>query len=183
MSREGGTGRILMEEMSFYSLFGRLHAYKTELYWYMLALPFFAWGVGSILKRISPRVANCFLAFPVFLAVLPGICTAVALGYLIFIVRVNILEEVDLILYGGSILCMIATLYAISRVSRFDDIPGFDRLSGLMVLAGLSFALTLFVAKLRFLVGFFASLTTLFFLFIIIFAFFMFGMTKIKGRK
>ena len=182
MPRKRGTDRFLMEEASFYDLVARLQAYKTELSWSMLALPFLAWGVGSILKRISPRAANCFLTIPVYLAVLPGICTAVALAYLLFIARVNILEKVDLILYVGPVLCMAATLYAISRVSRFDDIPGFDRLSGLMVLAGLSFALTLFIAKLRFLVAFFASLTTLFLLFIIILALFMFAMARIKGR-
>ncbi len=172
-----------MQETSFYDLIARLQAYKIELSFSMLALPFLAWGAGSIVKRFSPRAANCFLAVPVYIAVLPGICTTVALAYLLFIARVNVLEKVDLILYLGPILCMVATLYAISRVSRFDDIPGFDRLSGLMILAGLAFGLTLFIAKLHFLVAFFASLTTLFFLFIAILALFMFGMAKFKGKR
>ncbi len=166
---------------SFYDLIEHLQAYKTPLIWGMVALPLVSWFGGVLIKKISPKTAANFLSIPVYLAVLPGICTSVALGYLMFFSRTNILKEVDVLLVGGPIICMVATLFAISRVLCFDRIPGFDRLSGLMITVGVAFGAALFISKLRFFVGFFASFTTLIGLFLVLFAVLMMGLSKLKG--
>ena len=53
------------------------------------------------------------------------------------------------------------TYYQIGRNVSFDRLPGFDRLWGLMLLIALSFLTVLIIAKMRILVGFFASFEVL----------------------
>jgi hypothetical protein len=45
------------------------------------------------------------------------------------------------------IVSMLATLWAAARLIPFAAVPGFDRLQGLLLLVGLSFAALLFVHK------------------------------------
>ena len=59
---------------------------------------------------------------------------------------------------------MIATLVLIRKNVSFDDVPGFDRLSGLMVMVGCSFVIALVIQKTRIWVFFGGSIEKLFLL-------------------
>ena len=97
----------------------------------------------------------------VYLACIPGIFAAVLTAYTMFFSKENLLDANPLI-YFLPIATMIATLVVIRKRVSFDDVPGFDRLSGLMILMACSFAIALAIHKTRIFIGFFASMQMLF---------------------
>ncbi|MFC1745291.1 hypothetical protein ACFL35_14960 [Candidatus Riflebacteria bacterium] len=172
-----------MKGTSFYDLLLKLQPYRFYLGASMLSLPFISWIFGSLLKKFSRRAASYFLALPVFLSVIPGICTTVALAYLLFFTNVNLLAEFDLLLGLGPIFCMIFTLSAISYVIPFDEIPGFSRLGGLMLTVAITFAVAIFISKTRIFLGFFTSFTTFIGFFLVLFILFHVGIQLLLGRE
>lgn len=84
----------------------------------------------------------------VYLVCVPGIAAAVLTAYALFFSRQNLLD-VDLAVYGLPLLAMGLTLLIISRAVSFAEVPGFGRLTGLMLMIAVSFALTLALARTR----------------------------------
>jgi hypothetical protein len=91
----------------------------------------------------------------VYVACVPGIGAAVLTAYTLFFTRESLL------VYVVPVVSMGVTLPLIRRNVSFDDVPGFDRLSGLMVLIALTFAVVLAIRKTFIGILFGASLTTL----------------------
>ena len=87
-------------------------------------------------------------ALLVYAACIPGILAAVLSGYALFFIRANLLDA-DALIYFLPIVTMVVTLMLIHRRVDFEDVPGFDRLSGLMVLLGIAFVIVLAVEKTR----------------------------------
>jgi hypothetical protein len=112
---------------------------------------------GALLKVISPLWTRCLLATAIYLAVVPGVGMIVVLLYMVFFVRLNLLHEMHLVLHLLPIVSMVATLWAATRLAPFAAIPGFDRLQGLLLLVGLSFAALLLVHKMFIGIVFFAK--------------------------
>ena len=67
----------------------------------------------------------------------------------------------------------------VGRDTDLDRLPGFERLSGLMMLIGLTFLVLLIVFKMRILIGFFASIESLVVLGIVLFILFKFAAKKL----
>jgi hypothetical protein len=107
----------------------------------------------------------------VYAVCVPGIFAAVLTAYALFFTRENLLD-VSLVLYFGPIACMGATLGLMRRNVAFEDVPGFGRLSGLMVMIGLSFAVALAIDKTRIWIFFGGSIWFLLLLALVIFAIF-----------
>ena len=84
----------------------------------------------------------------VYLVCLPGMFSAVLTGYTLFIVRENLLDT-NLYIYFLPVISMIVALVFISQNTRFKDIPGFDKLSGLMTITAVVFILVLAISKTR----------------------------------
>jgi hypothetical protein len=78
----------------------------------------------------------------------PGMLAAVVVAYTLFFTGENLLD-VNLLVYFAPLVSMLVTLALIGKNVSFADIPGFDRLSGLMVLIGVSFAIALAVHRAR----------------------------------
>jgi hypothetical protein len=74
------------------------------------------------------------------------------------------LLEVNLLVYVLPIISMLVTLIFVRKNVGFDAVPGFERLSGLMILLACSFGLALAIHKTRLFVGFFGSIDRLFLL-------------------
>jgi hypothetical protein len=82
-----------------------------------------------------------------YLTCLPGMLAAILIGYSLFFSRENLLDA-NFLVYFGPPISMLATLMLLSKQVRFDALPGFDRLSGLMILIGGSCAIVLLISKL-----------------------------------
>ena len=123
------------------------------------------------------------LALVVHLAVIPGISMAVLVLYMLFFLRANLLHELHLILHVLPIISMGVTLWATSRILAFDDIPGFKRIEGLMLLVGLSFAAILAIEKTRIGVFFLARFEHLVLIIVGLVVLWKFGLSLLFGSS
>ncbi|NOT36471.1 MAG: hypothetical protein HOP11_03750 [Saprospiraceae bacterium] len=78
---------------------------------------------------------NYFFSVLVYAACIPGIFAVTLNIYFFFWERGSIMNA-ELLIRFVPILTMLATLFIISRFVSFDAIPGFDKLSGLMLIIG-----------------------------------------------
>lgn len=115
-----------------------------------------------------------FYALLVYLVSLPGMCAAVLTGYALFF-RNESLLDVNALVYLLPIASMVVTLLLIRRSVDFGQVPGFDRLSGLMVMMAVSFAMALAIQRTRIWVIFGGSVQTLFLLALGLFALLKWG--------
>lgn len=110
-------------------------------------------GVGALaLKRVSERAAAQFMALPIYLCVFPGMAASTIVAYLLFFARQNLFTTPGAALLLVPPVWMFFSLLLFSRLIDFDEVPGFDRLRGLMGLAALSFITALILDRFRFVV-------------------------------
>lgn len=116
-----------------------------------------------------------------YLACATGMFSAILVCYALFFTHQSLMNA-NALVYFLPIACMIATLLVIrSRVS-FAELPGFGRLSGLMLLIGLSFGLALAIDRTRIFLGFFGSVDRLFALVLAIFVVLKLGLRLAFGK-
>jgi hypothetical protein len=118
----------------------------------------------------------------VYLVCLPGMLSAVLTGYALFFTRENLLD-VNLLVYFLPLASMVVTLVFIRKNVTFDEVPGFDRLSGLMVMIGCSFGVALAISKLQIFLFFGASFDRFLLLALGIFGLIKWGMYGFFRRK
>ncbi len=124
-----------------------------------------AWLVGRLHGQEQGKLAPWKYVYSVLVYVtcVPGMFAGVITAYTLFFSGENLLDANPLV-YFLPIGAMIATLVLIRKKVSFDDVPGFDRLSGLMVMVGCSFIAALVIQKSRIFVFFGGSITALFIL-------------------
>jgi hypothetical protein len=137
--------------------------YWVPVFAILVAVPAVSFLVGMSHRNGEGRNAPWKFAYTalVYLACIPGIFAAVLTAYTMFFIKESLLDANPLI-YFMPIATMVVTLVLIRKRVSFEDVPGFDRLSGLMVLIGCSFAIALALHKTRILIGFFGSVGMLF---------------------
>ncbi len=117
---------------------------------YFIGLPvvslIIGWMNGQISGASSPW--KYFYSILVYLACVPGILSTVLTGYMIFFTRENLLDA-SLLLHLVPVISMVVTLMLIRKKVSFDDIPGFERLSGLITIISVTFIIVLFIYKSR----------------------------------
>ena len=118
----------------------------------------------------------------IYLVCVPGIFVAVLLAYELFFTRENLLDAIPLVCFLP-IPSMIVTLIVIRASIAFDEVPGFARLSGFMVLIACSFALALLIDKTRIFLGFFGSIGTLLLLVAVLFLLLSWGANLLFRRR
>ena len=142
----------------------------------LVALPVLAWVVGVCHRSGEGRNAPWKFAYSilVYLACIPGTFAATLTAYAMLFRNESLLDA-NLLIYFLPIFSMVTTLVLVSKRVEFKDVPGFDRLSGLMVLMACSFGVALAIHKARIFVGFFGSVEMLFVLAAGIFALLKWG--------
>jgi hypothetical protein len=118
----------------------------------------------------------------VYLACVPGVFAGVLTAYTLWFTRENLLD-VSFIVYVVPILSMVVTLALIGRSVEFDQVPGFDRLWGLMVMIGCSFGIALFIQKTSIWVVFGGSIGWLFLLALVVFVLLKWGAHMLFRRR
>jgi hypothetical protein len=110
----------------------------------LLAVPMIAAVVGLMHQPGAGGRApwSWTYALLVYAACVPGVGAAVVTGYTLFFTHENLLDK-DVLVYFLPIVSMVATLVLVRRAVPFDEVPGFDRLSGLMVAIAVTFGLVL----------------------------------------
>lgn len=116
----------------------------------------------------------------IYAVTFPGMLAAALTGYGIFFLRAD-LRTVPLLLYFLPIVSMTVTWALMRRQVDLDSVPGFQRLSALMLGMALCFGLAFAVNRMFFGVLFFGSLWGLFFVAIAIFVVFRSTFRRVVG--
>ena len=116
-----------------------------------------------------------------YLSFVPGIFAGMLVFYTLLILRKNLLE-VNFVLYFLPLISMGAVYWLLGRAVDFDQLPGFGRLAGLMVMLSLVCFVIFFLYQLRFVIAFFGSMEFLAGAAIAIFMLFKWSAGKIKGK-
>lgn len=113
-----------------------------------IGLPLCAWLVGLAHGTGGGASApwKYIYSVLVYAACIPGMFSAVLTGYTLFFSHENLLDSNPLV-YFLPLASMIVTLVLIHRQVDFDAVPGFERLSGLMVMLACSFIIALAIQK------------------------------------
>ena len=136
---------------------------NATLVFALLFLPlFFAMIIGIIHGegRGGQSPWKYFYAGLIYWVCVPGIFAVVVTGYTLFFSRESLLDF-NLMIYLVPIISMIGTLVIIGKKVDFTVVPGFDRISGLMTLIGLTFVIVLFIEKTRIWIWFGGSISML----------------------
>lgn len=121
-------------------------------------------------------------AVVVYLVCVPGMLAAVVTAYMLFFTRENLLD-VNLLVYILPIVSMVVTLLIMRASVPFDAVPGFDRLSGLMVMIAVSFGIALAIQKTGIWVVFGASIQMLFAMAVFVFLLLKWGTHALFRRS
>jgi hypothetical protein len=143
---------------------------------YLAALPVLAFLLGLAHRRGTGNDApwKYFYSALVYAACIPGMFAAVITLYMTLFAGENLLDVNALVTFGP-IFSMGATLAIASRNVDFGPLPGFGRLSGLMVVLGLTFAIVFALSRTRIWIVFGGSIFLLFALGAFVFALLKWG--------
>ena len=118
----------------------------------------------------------------VYAAAIPGMLAVAACIHLFFVDGGDFME-VNIFVYFLPIIAMVVTLSIMSRFMQLSEVPGFGRIAGLLMVAGV-LGLVLFFLKRTFIgVIFFGSIWTLLGFFGILVLVFGIGIRMLGGKK
>jgi hypothetical protein len=149
--------------MSINELIKLANGHWLALLIFFVAPPVIAWLCGLIHGRGNGGHApwKYIYSVLVYLVCIPGLFACVLTGYELFFQRGD-LRNVNLAIYFLPIVSMVVTLIFIHKTVNFENVPGFDRISGLMVMMGCSFVIALAIDKTRIWLLFHGSIAMLF---------------------
>lgn len=118
----------------------------------------------------------------VYSACVIGMLALVVDAYTIFFTRENLLDANALVTIAP-VFTMVLTLGLVSRNVDFRALPGFDRVSGLVLMLGATFAIVTLVVKMKFVMLFHGSFWNLVLLGIVVFLVLKYGTHLMFRRK
>jgi hypothetical protein len=107
--------------------------------------------------------------------------SAVLTAYSLFFLRADLLR-VNFLVYILPIISMVATLKIIKSKNSFDDIPGFQRILGLMLMIGTSFVVAFVLYRTVVFIGFIGRLTGLLVVALVVFILLKIAAAKMKKQ-
>jgi len=150
---------------------------------YFVAPPLLTFGTGRIHGTRREGARNPYAAMYcvlIYLVSVPGALAAALTGYGLFFLRAD-LRNVPILIYFLPIASMLATWALMRSQVDLDDVPGFGRLSGLLLLISLCFAVAFVLNRLFFGVLFFGSFWGLLVVAALAFALFRAGLRRLAG--
>ncbi len=134
---------------------------------YFIALLMLTIFIILIINHNNSKNLKYVISSLVYAVTIPGILSVMLTLYTIFMLQQNLLE-VNIIAYFIPIVAMIVTLIIINKKISMSTIPGFDRLSGLMVMIGISFFIVFVLQKTHFGVLFIGGFSQLLIVFVVL---------------
>ena len=121
-----------------------------------------------------------FYSILIYLACIPGIFSLTLTAYTLLFTQINLLT-VNAIVYFIPIVSMFFTLVIIRKTLSFEKIPGFNKLSGLMLLLSTTFTIAFVLSRLRIWIFFGGSIFAFLIFCVILFLGLMFGTKLLFG--
>jgi hypothetical protein len=158
----------------------------TRPLWLALALalpPLVVLGLGLVRGRERADSPWRYLySVVVYLVAVPGVLAAVLTAYTLLFTSESLLD-VDLLVHVGPVVAMVLTLVLVGRNVRFEHLPGFDRLSGLLATLAVTFVILLALARTRIWLFFGGSLASLALVALGLYAVLAWGVRAAFGRR
>lgn len=153
--------------------------HPTAIIMYMVIVP----AIAFILSMFYDTSGNQSPAKYLFSALIyatcvPGIVAIILSGYDFFYQKTDF-KDANILVYFLPIISMIVTIVLINRVVNMSQIPGFKRLSGLMMMIAVTSILVFILNKMIFVTVFFGSVYALLGLFIVLFVIIKIGWDKV----
>jgi len=145
-----------------------LDQYQLFTAGYFIALMLLTLLAVTIVDNDNFERLKYFLTALVYGVTIPGICSSLLALYALFIIKTSLLE-VGIVTYFLPIVSMVFSLIDMNRKIPMSRIPGFDRLSSLMILSGVTFVIVFILQKTFFGIFFTGGIATLVISFVILF--------------
>jgi len=149
--------------MNIQQLLDLTQNFSQEILIFLVIVPLLSWMLVFVhgKKNGEKNPWRYIYSILIYLSGVPGMFSLVLTGYALFFTHESLLQ-VNMLVYLLPIVSMVVAFFMMKRHLDLEKIPGFDRLSGLMVMIGVSFVLALVVMKLRIFVFFGGSIFMLF---------------------
>lgn len=170
--------------MTLQSLFESITGDSLLLIYYFVIMPIIALLIGFISgKESNQEPWKYIFSVLVYLVCIPGIFSFILCLYSFFFESENLLQ-VNVLVYFLPIVSMIGTLIIIANKIPLVEIPGFHKISGLLMVIAATFVLILLLQKTRIWVVFVGSIWHLIAVIGVLFLLIKFGFDKVmKTRK
>jgi hypothetical protein len=135
--------------MTLQELFDLLAQHRLYVACFFLLIPFTAWLTGYIAKGEGHLWPWRYVyATLIYLACIPGIFGLMLSVYFFLFERKSILQT-DLLSQVLPVITMVITLVTIRKNVNLDDIPGFEKLSGLIWMIAATLSIMWFIDRTR----------------------------------
>ena len=165
-------------KMTINELISKLDVLLVPTLIYFGSLPIvsllFGWIAGSNAK-LSPW--KYIFSFIIYAVSIPAIFSFMLILYGLFFYQTNLLD-VNFLAYFLPIISLVFTLVIISKIVSLDEIPGFERLSGLLTVIILAFLATFLLQRVFIHFVFFGSFMSFIAVFAALFLVFKLGLRK-----
>ena len=153
--------------------------HPTAIIMYMIIVPALAFIISMFFDTsANESPAKYMFSALIYATCVPGIVAIILSGYDFFYQKTDF-KEANILVYFLPIISMIVTIVLINRVADMSSIPGFKRLSGLMMMIAVTSVLVFILHKMIFVSVFFGSIYTLLGLFIVLFVIIKIGWDKV----
>jgi len=147
------------------------------------AIPLFTFIYGRIHSKgyghSSPH--KYIYSFIVYLISIPAIFSIMLTLYSLFFVKKNLLH-VNVLVYFFPIISFIVTLVLVNKQTDMTRIPGFNRLTGLFAITGVTFLILFILMRTRIWLFFGGSFLSFILMFGALFIFLKWGSAKLIGK-
>lgn len=135
--------------MTLQEFFNLLSANPTYILAYFLLIPLTAF-IGTIIGKgeEDEPIWKYFYSVLIYLVAIPGIFAVTLSAYLFFFERKSVFDT-DIFTQILPVLSMIATFLLIKRRVHLERIPGFGKISGLVMMVGVALLAMWFMEKTR----------------------------------
>lgn len=158
-------------------------------YWAVLVvafagLPIGTWAVGRLHGPGRGLLVPWRYVYAVLIYVVcvPGTASVLLCAYVLLFTRENLLD-VNALVFFLPWLSMVASLLIMGRNVAFDDVPGFDRLSGLLLVIAITFLIVYGLSRTRLWLIFGSSVFTLLGLLVGLFSLLQWGAHAAFGKR
>jgi len=168
--------------MTLREFFEAASAQPVYVVFFFLMVPFTALLTGWIAKGEGNDSPWKYLySILLYLVCVPGIL-AVGLGIYLFLFERRSIFDTNVLLELLPIISMVATILITRRNADINEIPGFDKLSGLVMMISAALAIMWFVDRMRIVVFSYMPIQYLLFIFIGLMVIIRYGWSKmVKG--
>lgn len=155
--------------MSIQDIISWFNTHQSAVLYYYIAVIALAIISNLIVNTKNISAVKYVMSFLVYTVSIPGVLAVFLLLYNILFIRSNVLD-LGLVTYFLPIIAMVIVLLILNRKIKMSKLPGFTRLSSLIVIIGISFLLLFVLQRSYFGVLFLGGFTQLLLVFAVIMA-------------